>query len=36
MMIVMRSTELVLIEIMSFIFCYPCNSTHDALHCKIL
>ncbi len=36
MMIVIRSTELVLIEIMSVLFCYPCSSTRDALHSKIL
>jgi hypothetical protein len=34
MMMVIRSTELVLIEIMSVIFCYQCNSMHDALHSK--
>jgi hypothetical protein len=34
-MMMIRSTELVLIEIMSVIFiCYPCNSTRDALHSR--
>jgi hypothetical protein len=36
MMMMKRSTELVLIEIMSVIFCYPYNSMCDALHSKIL
>jgi hypothetical protein len=36
MMMMMRSTELVLKEIMIVIFCYPCNSMCDALHSKIL
>jgi hypothetical protein len=35
-MMMIRSTELVLIEIMSVTFCYPCNSMLDALHFKIL
>jgi hypothetical protein len=35
-MMTIRSTELVLIEIMSVTFCYPCNLTRDALHSKIL
>ncbi len=35
MMMMIRSTELVLMEIMSVIFCYPGNSTRDALHSKI-
>jgi hypothetical protein len=36
MMMVIRSTDLVLIEIESVLFCYPCNSMRDALHSKIL
>jgi hypothetical protein len=36
MMMMIRSTELVLIEIISVIFCYPCNSMCDAPHSKIL
>jgi hypothetical protein len=36
MMMMKRSTESVLIKIMSVIFCYQCNSTCDALHSKIV
>jgi hypothetical protein len=36
MMMMIRSTELVVIKIISAIICYPCNSMHDALHSKIL
>jgi hypothetical protein len=35
MMMMIKSTELVLIEIMSIMFCYPCNSTRDALHSEM-
>jgi hypothetical protein len=35
-MMMIKSTELVLIEIMSVIFCYLCISMRDALYSKIL
>jgi hypothetical protein len=35
-MMMIRSTELVLIEIMSVTFCYLCNSMCNALHSKLL